>query len=372
MTSIQTFLVDRNDLASTRVRADDAGPLERGRVLIRVDRFALTANNVTYAAFGDAMSYWSFFPSGEDRWGCIPVWGFGTVVASGCEDVEPGQRFYGYYPMASHVVVQPTRVKPRGFVDGVAHREPLPALYNQYVATTADPLYDASREGATALLRPLFITSFALDDHLADHGFFGAEAVIVSSASSKTAYGFAWQLASRAPDRPEIVGLTSAGNADFVASLGLHDRVIAYDAIEMLDPATPVTYVDFAGDHALRAALHAQYGDAMRASIVVGASHVESLRGSREAMPLPGAKPTFFFAPAQIAKRIDEWGAAGFEARFADAWHRFTDRVVDPARPWMRVVEEHGADAVERAYRDLLSGRAAPDEGRVLSFVAPD
>ena len=38
--------------------------------------FALTANNITYAAFGDAMNYWQFFPvPGDDgaAWGCIPV-----------------------------------------------------------------------------------------------------------------------------------------------------------------------------------------------------------------------------------------------------------------------------------------------------------
>jgi hypothetical protein len=66
----------------------------------------LTSNNITYAAFGDAMSYWQFWPgTGDDpdgtAWGCIPVWGFGTVVQSLHPGVAVGERLYGYWPMAS-------------------------------------------------------------------------------------------------------------------------------------------------------------------------------------------------------------------------------------------------------------------------------
>src|SRR3712207_7754442 len=38
------------------------------------------------------------------------------------------------------------------------------------------------------LLRPLFATSFLIAAHLRDHDHFGASAVVLSSASSKTAY----------------------------------------------------------------------------------------------------------------------------------------------------------------------------------------
>ena len=77
--------------------------------LLHVDRFALTANNITYAAFGDAMSYWDFFPSGEADWGRVPVWGFGTVVASRCDGVAVGERFYGYFPMSTQLRVTPAK-----------------------------------------------------------------------------------------------------------------------------------------------------------------------------------------------------------------------------------------------------------------------
>ena len=51
-----------------------------------MDKFALTANNVTYAAFGDAMHYWKFFPGPDDESGRVPVWGFADVADSRCND----------------------------------------------------------------------------------------------------------------------------------------------------------------------------------------------------------------------------------------------------------------------------------------------
>ena len=158
---------------------------------MRVDRFALTANNITYAAFGDAMNYWQFYPTADAAWGIVPVWGFGTVVQSLHPGVAVGERLYGYWPMASSAVLAPERISAEGFSDGAAHRQALHAVYNRYFRVGADPLYTAGSEDAQALLRPLFITSWLIDDFLADNEFFGADTVIVSSASSKTAYGMA-------------------------------------------------------------------------------------------------------------------------------------------------------------------------------------
>ena len=68
-------------------------------------------------------------------------------------------------------------------------------------AASADPFYTRDSESAQALLRPLFITSWLIDDFLADNNFFGADTMLLSSASSKTAYGTAFQLRQRAGHR---------------------------------------------------------------------------------------------------------------------------------------------------------------------------
>jgi len=76
-----------------------------GEVVLRIDNFAFTANNVTYAMFGDAMHYWDFFPTADAGWGVIPVWGFATVQESAVDGIAAGERFYGYFPMATCVIV---------------------------------------------------------------------------------------------------------------------------------------------------------------------------------------------------------------------------------------------------------------------------
>ena len=82
-------------------------------------------------------------------------------------------------------------------MDGAPHRRELSSVYNFYQRCSADPLYEANREAEQALLRPLFTTSFLIDDFLADNADFGAQTVILSSASSKTAYGTAFCIARR-------------------------------------------------------------------------------------------------------------------------------------------------------------------------------
>jgi len=113
---------------------------------VRIDSFALTSNNITYAVFGEAMRYWQFFPSGEAGWGIVPVWGFGQVLQSQHPGVAVGERLYGYWPMANHAVLQPDRLDASGFTDAAPHRAPLPAIYNHYSRCHGDPFYDRETE----------------------------------------------------------------------------------------------------------------------------------------------------------------------------------------------------------------------------------
>src|SRR5436190_15906052 len=122
--------VRRDALTDVRLSLPTYGALAEGRAHLRVDRFGLTTNNVTYAVFGDAMRYWDFFPV-ETGWGCIPVWGFAEVVASTSDACAVGERIYGYLPMASDLVVEPGRADPRGFADVAAHRAPMASAYNR-------------------------------------------------------------------------------------------------------------------------------------------------------------------------------------------------------------------------------------------------
>ena len=360
--STTTLLVRQNQLADTAVRTTADSALQDGEIRVQVDRFALTSNNITYAAMGEMLQYWQFFPSGEAGWGIIPVWGFGTVQASRHPDIPVGEHLYGYWPMATHAVLAPHRVSTTGFSDGAPHRAGLHAVYNHYLRTNTDPFYQPLSEDIQALLRPLFITSWLIDDFLADQGFYGAGTLLLSSASSKTAYGTAFQLAQRAG--VQVVGLTSQANRAFCESLGCYHRVVAYEDLEQLAADTPCVYIDFAGSVALRQRIH-QHCTQLAYSCAVGASHVGDLGGAGQ---LPGPRPVMFFAPAQVKKRTQEWGVQGLNERLVAAWQAFTTAVQAQPQPWITVQQHQGPQATQALFLDLLRGQGDPRMGHVASM----
>ena len=358
----------KNPRVMRQVELTDNPALAVGEVQLQIEHFAFTANNVTYAMFGDAMHYWQFFPATEPAWGVIPVWGFARVVASAVEGIVAGERFYGYLPTATHLIVQPDRVNAGGFVDAADRRATLPAVYNQYLRCSTDLGYDAKREAEQMILRPLFFTSFLIDDFLHDNAFFGAERVILSSASSKTAYGTAFCLSQR--KGVEVVGLTSSKNLDFVRSLGCYHQVLTYDEIGLMSPTVPSVYVDFSGNVEVRRAIHTELaGDekaGLKYSASIGGTDWQHLGKVGE---LPGPRPTLFFAPAQIKKRSAEWGSAVLMGRLAAAWTLFMVPVTRPDEPWLRVVHAQGVEASLAAMTEVIAGRAKPEEGHVLSLT---
>lgn len=361
--TLRQLLVRRDDIHRASVVTSplpSATSLIDGTVLLRVDRFGFSANNITYVTLGAQMRYWDFFPA-TDGWGCIPVWGFAYVVASRRHDMSIGERFFGYWPMASHAIVQPGHVSPHGFTDTSPHRVSLPAVYNQYQRTAGDPSYDMTTEDAYMILRPLFVTSFMLDDFLADAHWFDAEEILISSASSKTAYALAFLLTARAMPRPRLVGLTSRTHLAFVESLGCYDRVLAYDDVTSLGVTAPVVYLDFSGSATVRASIHHHFGTKLAYSAAVGLTHWETLAPAAD---LPGAKPTLFFAPTHIKRRAAEWGPGGIEQRAGDAWRAF----LVPLQSWMTISRLHGGDAALALYQLMLDGNTTPDCGYVLQL----
>lgn len=350
------LLFDRADLTNTTVvdvATPEAGP---GQVLLRCDRVGMTANNVTYAVFGDAMKYWDFFPADDldgKPQGRVPLWGFSAVEASDVDAVPVGTRLYGYLPTSSHLIVEPTKADERGFRDGSPHRLHLPAPYNRMTTTAEDPAYDAELEDLQVLYRPLFMTSFMLADFIDDHDRFGADAVVLSSASSKTSYGTAFLL-----DGLHRIGLTSEGNRAFTESLGCYDEVRTYDEVDDIDQVKAV-YVDVAGDGSLRRRVHQRLEPVH--SAVVGAAH-------HDAAPdlgtdaLPGAAPTFFFAPDQMRKRSEDWGPDGVEERHAEAWSRFAPVVAN----WVDIETSTGPEGLQHAWLATLASTTNPRQGLVI------
>ena len=355
------FQVRRSDLRQHRAVPLAVAPPGPGEVLLKIDRFALTANNITYGVFGQAMQYWNFFPAGDgaDGWGRIPVWGHATVAQSRHEAIREGERVYGYLPMATHVVVQPDKVADAQFMDGAAHRRPLPTPYQVYTRLARDPLHAAGLEDERALLHPLFFTSWLIVDFLTDNAMFGGKQVLIASASSKTALGVAFMLKNTKAAR--VVGLTSPKNRAFCESVGYYDTVLPYDQMATLRDDVPTVFVDMAGDGKLLHDVHHHFNDQLKHSCIVGATHWENRATQHQ---LPGAKPQFFFAPTQVSKRTKDWTYDGLRQRLGEGWRAFLPSV----GRWLQVRQASGPDDVARTYMEVLEGRGDPRVGHVLSL----
>lgn len=354
------FLVRRNDLRTWNVvDGDEPAAPESGEVVLHVERFGLTANNVTYGAFGDPMGYWQFFPA-ADGWGRIPVWGFGDVVASAVEGIDTADRFFGYFPMSSHVTM---RAKPggAGFTECSEGRAALPGTYNRYLLATPDHGFDPAHDDANVIMRVLYLTGWLVADQLERGDWSNAATVVLSSASSKTAFSTAFEIARRDP-RPHVVGLTSPANREFTEHLGCYDDVLTYDELASLPLDGGLAYVDMAGGAELRRAVHEQAGDALRSSLMVGATQWEHAELASDG--LPGPTPVFFFAPAHVEMLTETLGAADVQRQVGEAWGAFAGRVGE----LLTIESSRGTDALVHVYNDLLEGRTDPSKGYVFSL----
>lgn len=336
-----------DDLASCELVEGESpgGELAEGEARLQVERFGLSTNNISYAVLGDQLGYWRVFPA-PAGWGRVPAWGYARVVASRSPGLAEGQRVFGLVPMGTELTVRPAP-SPLGFVDTTAHRSELAGVYNHYLSV------EGEGDDAGLVMRPLFGTSVVLEMVLGEGGFGGARTVVLTSASSKTAYGLAHLLREHAV---ETVGLTSAARRAWVEGLGLYDAVLRYDDVGELTAPGGALLVDFAGDRALVRRVHEQLGEALLRSVLVGYTH---RRGEVDEAPLPGPAPEFFFAPDEMARRGRELGP-----RYAAAWQGFAP----VAARAMRIERITGGDELVRVYRDLLEGQADPAVGYVVSL----
>ncbi len=352
------YLIKRANLGEGEWRDTPPAPLKDGAARFRVDQFALTANNVTYAAFGEAMGYWNFFQA-PDGFGRVPVWGFATVTESKVPGVAVGQRVYGYLPMSDSVDLEPVKVNAESFQDGAANRSGLAPIYNTYIFTAADPSYDSSFEAQQMLFRPLFTTGWMLDDALIETGDPIPETVVLSSASSKTALALAHCLKRRGS--VDTVGLTSPGNKAWLEGTGLYGRVRTYDDVDRLHARGATAYVDFLGRPAFTADLHNALRDRLVRSLTVGATDWQA---SRAPVKMPGPSPEFFFVPTYAAERAKTLGAAELNQRLGKdlmAFYRASKSFVTP-----HAIK--GRAATASAWSDTLASRVPPDQGLIVSL----
>lgn len=352
--------VRRSALTEAALAETPLGPLAEGAARLAIESFSVTANNVTYAVAGDSFKYWDFFPAPEGS-GIVPMWGHARVIESNHPDIAVGERVYGFLPMASHLDVLPGRVSAGSFTDTAAHRQPMSPVYNSYTRLAADPEHDPAREAERMIFGPLFRTGFLIEYFLRGADWFGAEQLVVTSASSKTALGLASVARETSPGVTRV-GLTSAGNVAFVEATGLYGRVIAYGDLESL-PVVPSVSVDFAGNADVLARIHRHFGEHLAHSALVGMTHIEArstFGGGGE--PLPGIKPALFFAPDHAVAFFKAHGPEEGGRLVAAAWHAF----LAAAEGTVAIERLGGLAAARDVFTAMVAGRIDPAKGIVI------
>lgn len=344
--------INRRDIRSTRlVTSPIPARLDDGQVLLTLERAALTSNNVSYALSGDMLDYWGFFPT-EAGWGRLPVMGFGVVADSKHPDISVGGRYFGFFPLGDHHVVQASASRG-GFIDEATWREKHAMAYRRF--ERSDP---SDNDDAILILRGLFLTSYLLEDYIRERENFGAEQVVITSASSKTSIALAHCI--RRSSKLTVVGLTSKRNVEFTTRVGEYDSVLDYDDVDEIRNIGSIV-VDMAGNPRVVGEVHRRLAGSVAYSCSVGATHWDAERTGAD---VPPPRPEFFFAPSQLAKRGKELGREVLDRRIADALGVF----IDSSTAWMTIHHTSGADAVSALYDELVAGRVEPHIGNIVAF----
>lgn len=333
-----------------------AGP---GEVCFRIDAFALTANNVTYAAFGGPpMNYWNFFPTDSDTMGRVPVWGFATVSDSSVDGIESGQRVYGYFPISETLTVTPIKISNRGFFDGAEHRQGLAPIYNFYSFIDTDPAYVEGTEPEQMLFRPLYMTGWMICDCLIE-GDPRPDSAVISSASSKTALAAAHCLQRNGV---KTIGVTSPRNVDFVKATELYDDVLTYDQIGDFEASGKTAYVDFVGRPEFTKSVHEACGETLVRSLIIGATDWED---SRVPVPdIPGPAPEFFFVPDYAANRAKQLPPGELDKRTGADLVAF----YPISKSFVTAQPVKGSDAITQAWVDTVDAKIPANRGLICEF----
>jgi hypothetical protein len=266
---------------------------------------------------------------------------------------------WGFFPYTNYHKIKVGKVSPNSFSDIGEHRSGHAPVYCQFDRASTNPIYEQGREDQDSLLRGLYLTSWLVEDFLSVNQQFGAASCLITSASSKTSIALAHAVKARGV--LQSIGITSARNVAFCEGLGCYDQVVTYDNCAAELPVAPAVVVDMAGSAEVLSAIHHHFGDQLKHSCLIGATHY-SETGSLEG--LPGAKPEFFFAPTHIQTRSVDLGAATLMGMLGLSYSNFR-RFCDT---WLQYDCAQGPTEAIAAYQRVLNGVASPDTGQLIDL----
>jgi hypothetical protein len=274
--------------------------------------------------------------------------------------------------------------------------------YNQLIRCAADTQYVPTglAEDLAMLYRPLFWTAFWCADWLAAARFRGATCLLVSSASAKTAFCFAYcaRVQAEALGVPlRVVGLTSGRNEKFTRRLGLYDEVLTYNGFEHTEVVKPREgdkwmYVDVAGSAELNGRVFAHFAcsQALVAGVTLGMSTLNPAdpdgssphRKLNTALVAAASVAPVGVSPAATAKALGkddmedffmiewldvrrrEWSVK----QIAEMQDRAWSALMRDCQRWVGIERIWGGEGVKRAYGEIIGGKVGPERGFVWSL----
>jgi len=246
--------------------------------------------------------------------------------------------------------------------------------YKQMTFCETDPMYQKDREDDIMLYRPLFWTSYWFEDWLNANNYFTTKTVVVSSASSKTAFTVAYNIQRRKqqPRSPavRVVGLTSQSNLQFTRNLGLYDDIFTYAdlaSVASTNPSSqPLIYVDVLGNPPL----NSRVNEVLSPSVFVSLGMSNPTDGATGSVISKGDKGKTsvksFFMPEWLAVRIKQLNPQQIVKLQVEAWVALMRDCVK----WVNIEKIYGTgeSGVILSYRKTLEGKVGADKGQAFSL----
>ena len=174
----------------------------------------------------------------------IPAWGLSIAHRSNHPDVEEGSTFHGFFPLGPYSVRSVGEVDPGR---GSALQSPPgfkgPLEWLRLVRT------DGYRDFVADLFE-YFKIGITYARGLRDLDRYGAEQLVLSSASSASAQIIAMCVKELLPDL-KVVGLTSSRNFERVKGLAYFDEAFTYEDLTSAVGTGPSLYFDVLGDESV-------------------------------------------------------------------------------------------------------------------------
>lgn len=336
------------------------------QILVKLDNFTISANNITYALTGDTLGYWSFFPTPENPgWGRVPIWGFADVVRSSVPGVEAGTRIHGVFPISTYSILDVTLIEstPPALYEISPVRSKSPVLYKRYRIVPAETK-DTTQELLEVTLLVNFYSAFLMSETSLAEEKIDGKTVVILSASSKTGSSTASILKKRNPST-RIIGVSSTTeNKDFAAATGFYDDVYTYSTPALSETLSSlpnnIVLVDLAGKGQFLTDLKKTLGSKLERIVLVG--NTDWKAGSWPPPGLENSEP--FMAPDALMELVGAWGEGVFGQKFVEVFTKY----LTGGFKGFSISQVRGHDALLAEFQKLLKGGYDPSTGLSLKL----